>query len=98
MSRQQHLPYLPAMFATCMLFQTLYVLCIALWFVAPGLSGHAILTTLFPGIQLLNLTCFLYGLLMSMVYGWLVAATFVFFYNLWPSVASFVLGGEIVTP
>lgn len=97
MSREQHLSYLPAMFATCMLFQTLYVLCLAVWFVAPDLTGHAMLTAIFPGFQLLTFVSFIYGLVMSMVYGWLVAATFVYFYNLWPGVASVVFGHKIVT-
>jgi hypothetical protein len=97
MSRQQHLPYLPAMFASCMLFQTLYVLCVALWFAAPDLAGHTVLTTILPGFQLLTLASFIYGLVMSMFYGWFVAATFVFFYNLWPSVASVIFGRKIVT-
>jgi hypothetical protein len=96
MSNQQHLPYLPAMFASCMLFQALYVLCIAFWFVAPDLAGHLFLTALFPGFQLLTIASFIYGLVMSMFYGWLVAATFVFFYNLWPSFARTIFGRKIV--
>ena len=36
MSKSDHLPYLPAMFATCMLFQVIYVLCVALWVFFPN--------------------------------------------------------------
>ena len=42
------LPYLRTMFATCMLFQVLFVACVALWLIAPGLKGHTILATIFP--------------------------------------------------
>ena len=94
MGRQENLAFLPAMFAACMLFQTLYVLCVLLWFVAPDLGGHAILAAIFPGFGMLNLGTFIYGFMMSMVYGWVVAATFVFFYNLWPTVASLVFGAR----
>lgn len=84
------LSYLPTMFATCMLFQLVYVLCILIWFFAPGLPGHATLAQLFPQFSLLDLPNFIYGLVLSMMYGWLVAATFVFFYNLWPRFAAVV--------
>jgi hypothetical protein len=97
MTRQQPLPYLPAMFATCMLFQTLYVLCVAMWFIAPGLPGHAALTQIFPGFNLLDVPSFIYGLIMSGVYGWVVSATFVFFYNLWHAVASVIFGRKTLT-
>ena len=92
MTRQQPLAYLPAMFATCMLFNVLYVGCIALWTLFPDLPGHAALTEIFPQFKLLDVTSFIYGLAMSMIYGWFVAAVFVFFYNLWPSFASLILG------
>ena len=46
------LPYLPAMFASCMLFQTLYVLCVAMWLAFPDLSGHLLLTSIFPQFRL----------------------------------------------
>jgi hypothetical protein len=85
MTRYQSLPYLPAMFASCMLFQTIYVLCVALWLVLPDLSGHLLLTNIFPQFRLLDLPSFVYGLILSALYGWFVAAAFVFFYNLWPA-------------
>jgi len=88
------LPYLRTMFATCMLFQVLFLLCVALWLVAPNLNGHAILTTIFPNFTLLTLGSFIYGLVMSMFYGWAVAIIFVFFYNLWPTFASRVLAPQ----
>ena len=88
------LPYLRTMFATCMLFQVLFVLCAALWLVAPGLNGHTILTTVFPNFTLLTFGSFIYGLVMSMFYGWAVAIIFVFFYNLWPAFASYVLAPQ----
>ena len=84
------LPYLRTMFATCMLFQVIFVLCAALWFVEPELKGHAILTAIFPGFALMTIGSFIYGLVMSMIYGWVVAIIFVFFYNLWPTFASIV--------
>ncbi len=82
------LAYLPAMFATCMLFQVVYVACLLLWFAFPELTGHTLLLAIFPNLGLLTLGSFIYGLIASMLYGWIVAITFVFFYNLWPSVAA----------
>ena len=96
MTRQPALPYLPAMFGACMLLQTLYVLCVAAWFIAPDLAGHVVLTTIFPQFQLLTAS-FIYGLILSMLYGWFIAATFVFFYNLWPSFASVIFGRKTAT-
>ena len=92
MTGHQSLPYLPAMFASCMLFQTLYVLCVAMWLVFPDLSGHLLLTNIFPQFRLLDLPSFIYGLILSAVYGWFVAIVFVFFYNLWPAFARLVAG------
>jgi hypothetical protein len=92
MTKTQSLAYLPSMFATCMLFQVIYVLCAALWTVFPDLNGHALLTSIFPGFKLLDVTSFLYGLVASALYGWFVAAVFVFFHNLWPSFARVVYG------
>ena len=86
------LPYLRTMFATCMLFQVVYVLCVLLWLAYPELKGHALLPALFPNFTLLTLGSFIYGLIASMVYGWLAAIIFVFFYNLWSAVAGAWLG------
>ena len=97
MSRYQPLPYLPAMFASCMLFQVLYVACIAVWALSPDLPGHAALTQIFPQFKLLDVPNFIYGLVLSMLYGWFVSAVFVFFYNLWPSVSHLILGRKVVT-
>lgn len=94
MSRSERLSYVPAMFAACMLFQTMYVLCVVLWWIAPDLAGHAILGTLFPRFKFLGVVSFIYGLVLSMIYGWFVAATFVFFHNLWPRVASALVGRQ----
>lgn len=94
MTRHQSLPYLPAMFASCMLFQTLYVLCVAMWLAFPDLSGHLLLTNIFPQFRLLDLPSFFYGLVLSAIYGWVVAAVFVFFYNLWPTFVRLVAGSE----
>ena len=80
------------MFATCMLFQVIYIICVARWVVFPDLNGHAMLTVIVPGFRLLNVISFLYGLVASAVYGWSVAIIFCFFYNLWPSVARIVYG------
>jgi hypothetical protein len=85
--KYQSIRYLPSMFATCMLFMTLYTLCIALWWLLPGLPGHAMLETLFPGFKLLDLPNALYGMFLSGIYGWVVAIVFVFFYNLWAKLA-----------
>ena len=53
------LPYLRTMFATCMLFQVIYVLCVVLWLAFPDLNGHALLLAVFPNFKLL--TCNLLG-------------------------------------
>lgn len=79
------LPYLRTMFASCMLFQVIYVLCVVLWFVDPGLQGHYLLPAIFPNFTLLTVGSFIYGFIASGIYGWMVAITFVFFYNLWPA-------------
>ena len=78
------LPYLPNMFASCMALMAIYSLCVLLWLFFPDLAGHAILVTVFPGFKLLNFTSFLYGFIMSGVYGWVISALYVFFYNSWP--------------
>jgi hypothetical protein len=80
-------PYLPAMFATCMLFMVIYSLCVALWIFFPDMPGHAALETIFPGFKLLDVPNFCYGMVMSAIYGWFVAVVFIFFYNLWPRLA-----------
>jgi hypothetical protein len=73
------------MFATCMLFQVIYVLCALLWILFPGLAGHTLLPAIFPNFTLLTIGSFIYGFIMSGVYGWIVAAIFVTFYNTWSS-------------
>ena len=97
MAKSSPRPYLPTMFATCMLFQVTYVLCVALWLAFPELKGHVLLTDIFPGFVLLDVPNFIYGLLASAVYGWFVAVVFVFFYNMWPNVARLILGKNILT-
>src|SRR6476646_9648406 len=82
------LPYLRTMFATCMLFQVIYVLCVLLWLAFPDLKGHALLPALFPNFTLLTIGSFIYGMVASGVYGWIVAIIFAFFYNLWPDLAA----------
>src|SRR5262245_30735662 len=82
------LPYLRTMFATCMLFQVVYVACVVLWLIYPDLKGHYLLPAIFPNFTLLTIGSFIYGLIASGVYGWIVAIVFVFFYNIWPSVAA----------
>jgi len=82
------LPYLRTMFATCMLFQVIYVLCVLLWLAFPDLKGHALLPAIFPNFTLLTIGSFIYGMVASGVYGWIVAIIFVFFYNLWPDLAA----------
>jgi uncharacterized membrane protein (DUF485 family) len=90
MTKSEPIPYLQAMFATCMLFQVIYILCVVLWIFFPELRGHALLVDIFPQFKLLDVTNFIYGLIASGVYGWIVSAIFVFFYNLWPNVARIV--------
>jgi len=97
MTNSESLPYLRPMFATCMLFQVIYLLCVALWVVFPDLQGHVLLPTIFPGFKLLDLPNFFYGLIASGVYGWVVAVVFVFFYNFWPGLASWFVGSRRVT-
>ena len=80
------LPYLRTMFATCMLFQVIFALCVLLWFAYPDLKGHSLLPAVFPNFTLLTIGSFIYGFIASGVYGWAVAIVFVFFYNLWPGV------------
>jgi hypothetical protein len=87
------LPYLRTMFASCMLFQVIFVLCAALWLVFPDLKGHAFLPAIFPNFTLLTLGSFIYGLIASALYGWIAAIIFVFFYNLWPAFDRWVFGG-----
>lgn len=86
------LPYIRTMFATCMLFQVIYVLCVLLWLGFPDLKGHALLPAIFPNFTLLTIGSFIYGLIASGVYGWIVAIIFVFFYNLWPDLAAALFG------
>jgi len=83
------------MFATCMLFQVIFVLCAALWLMSPDLTGHALLPAIFPGFTLLTIGSFIYGLIASMFYGWIVAIIFVFFYNLWPTFAGKIVGRKL---
>jgi len=90
------LPYLRPMFATCMLFQAIYVACALLWLMFPDLKGHAILPAIFPNFTLLTIGSFIYGLIASAVYGWIVAIIFVFFYNLWPAFAGIVFGKKVI--
>ncbi len=86
------LPYLHTMFATCMLFQSIFVLCVLLWLGFPELQGHALLRSLSPGFRWISIGAFFYGLIASMAYGWVAAAIFVFFFNLWPAFAASVYG------
>ena len=86
------LPYVRTMFATCMLFQVIYVLCVVLWLAFTELKGHALLPAIFPKFTLLTIGSFIYGLIASGLYGWFVAIVFVFFYNLWPDVAAALFG------
>jgi hypothetical protein len=91
-AQSRPLPYLPAMFGACMVFQTLYLACLGLWALFPALPGHAILVDIFPQFELLTVWSFIYGLIASMIYGWIVASVFVFFYNLWIGLARLLAG------
>jgi len=94
MTKPQPLFYLPTMFAACMVFQALYLACVAVWFVAPELGGHLLLVDLFPQFKLLDAPSCIYGLIFSGVYGWFTSAVFVFFYNLWPQFIGLLSGGR----
>lgn len=94
MTKYHPLAYLPTMFAGCMLFQTIYVACVALWAVLPDLRGHALLFDFLPGFKLLDAPSFFYGLIVSAIYGWFVAVIFVFFYNLWAGVVRLLTGAR----
>lgn len=91
------LPYIRTMFATCMLFQAIYVLCALLWLGFPDLRGHALLPAIFPNFTLLTVGSFVYGLIASGLYGWVVAVVFAFFYNLWPDVAAALFGRRVAS-
>lgn len=93
----QPLAYLPTMFGMCMLFQALYVTCLALGAFFPDLAGHALLGDVFPQFELLTLWSFIYGLAASAIYGWIVASVFVFFHNLWIAVARTLTGQRKAT-
>ena len=90
------LPYLRAKFATCMLFQTIYILCVVLWLAFPDLKGHALLSAVFPYFTLLNVGSFIYGLVASMIDGWIAAIIVVFFFNLWPQLIAAVQGQRAI--
>ena len=90
------LPYLRTMFATCMLFQVIYVLCVVLWLAFPDPNGHPLLLAVFPNFKLLTLGSFIYGFIASMVYGWIAAIIFVFFFNLWPQLTAAIIGRRAV--
>lgn len=98
MTKSTPLLYLPAMFAACMLFQVIFVACVILWSIFPDLKGHELLAYVFPGFKMIDVISFIYGLIASAVYGWFVAIVFVFFYNLWPSVARVVFGSGATVP
>lgn len=97
MTRYHPLPYLPTMFGACMTLMSIYVACLALWALAPGLPGHAILGEIFPQFELLTLPSFFYGLVLSAIYGWFAAVVFVFFYNLWAGIVRIVSGSSRVS-
>ena len=71
--KERSLPYLPAMFAACMLFMVIYMLCVLLWTFFPDLAGHAMLTAIFPKFKFLDMPNFFYGMIMSAMYGWFMA-------------------------
>jgi hypothetical protein len=79
-----------------MLFQAIYVLCVALWLTFPDLKGHALLLAVFPDFKLLTVGSFVYGFIASMVYGWIAAIIFVFFFNLWPKLTFALVGRRAV--
>ena len=86
------LPYLPNMFASCMVMMVVYSLCVLLWVFFPEMAGHAVLLSIFPGFELLDIKNFIYGMLMSAIYGWFISATYVFFHNQWPRWIRLVAG------
>ena len=59
------LPHVRTMFATCRLFQMIYVLCVLLWLVDPSLKGRYLLPAIFPSFTLLTVGSFIYGFIAS---------------------------------
>ena len=90
--------YSAPMFATSMLFALLYTACIVSWSLLPDLPPHAMMLSLFPQVTQITPLGFLFGFVCALVYGSFIAAAFVFFYNLWPRVASLVVGRRTATP
>jgi hypothetical protein len=43
--------YLRTMFATCMVFQVIYALCVLLWLIDPSLKGHYLLPVIFRTLR-----------------------------------------------
>ncbi len=86
------LPYLRTMFATCMLFQSIFVLCVLLWLALPELQGNGLLQALFPGFRWLTAGAFLYGLIASMPMVGSAPRSSCSSFNLWPSFASSLFG------
>lgn len=93
-NKYQTLPYLPTMFGACMVFQSLYVACLALWAFAPDFGAHEVLQYAFPGFEFLTPASFIYGVVASAIYGWFIAVVFVFSYNLWGAVARTLFAGK----
>lgn len=59
-----------------------YLLCIALYFLSPGMvEGHAMLALFLPGFKLLTPTSFVLGLVESFGYGWFIALVYAPIYN-----------------
>jgi ABC-type multidrug transport system permease subunit len=92
------LAYLPAMFATSMLFLVIYAACVVSWSLLPDLPPHAAMLKLFPQVRLLTTVSFLFGLVCSIVYGLFVAGVFVLSYNLWGRCSAFLMPRETPAP
>ncbi|TAH33682.1 MAG: hypothetical protein EYC62_06525 [Alphaproteobacteria bacterium] len=75
-------PYLHTMFAMCMTFMTLYTLCVVGWIFFPDLAGHEVLTVLIPKFQFLDIVNFMYGFIMTGIYGAVIGGIYVFFSEL----------------
>ncbi|MDX2144141.1 MAG: hypothetical protein SFV19_12360 [Rhodospirillaceae bacterium] len=87
-------PYLPHMFAWCMVLMTVFTVCAVAWLIDPVLPGHMLLQFFVPGFETMSLGVFALGFILAGIYGNLLGAVYVFFFNLWPALWRVVFGGS----
>lgn len=86
-------PYLPHMFAWCMLMMTVFSACAAAWLIDPVLPGHLLLQFFVPGFETMSIGVFGLGVVLAAIYGNLLGAVYVFFFNLWPGIRRALFSG-----